>query len=275
MPLVVNSSVEIKPLLRWAGSKRKLIPRIESYWRTSSERYIEPFAGSASLFYSIRPNYAVLGDINIDLIQCLKTVKRSPNDVYDALIKFPKGERNYYKMRATSPKKLSTIDRAARFLYLNRFCFNGLYRTNGSGEFNVPYASSKTSRIPTRDSFLLSAGLLKNTAIECDDFEALVRRHALPGDFVYFDPPYAVASRRIFNGYDSKVFTQDDIDRLAQLLCDLDREGVFWVLSYAYSREALAAFGKWPTKKVFAQRNIAGFSKHRRKAAEVIISNIT
>ena len=241
------------------------------YWNKEFGRYLEPFVGSGSLFYSINPANAILGDINRDLVDCLQTIQKFPEAVYKKLTALPTGKRSYYKIRATDPT--GAKDRAARFLFLNRFCFNGLYRTNLNGQFNVPFAPTGTGKIPPRKVFLASARRLKNAKIECADFEMLVRRHAKRGDFVYFDPPYAVSARRIFTEYDSNVFGKKDLDRLVRLLHHLDKAKITWVLSYAYSKESLDAFGKWTQEKLFAQRNIAGFAKHRRKAAELLISN--
>jgi len=228
--------------------------------------------GSGSLFYSVNPTEAILGDINFDLVDCLQTVQKYPGAVYERLTALPTGKRSYYKIRAANPTTLGAKDRAARFLFLNRFCFNGIYRTNLAGQFNVPYAPTGTGEIPSREVFLASAKRLAGVTIECADFEKLVRRYARRGDFVYFDPPYAVSARRIFTEYNSDIFGQRDLDRLVKLLHYLDKSGITWVLSYAYSKEALDAFSDWPKEKVFAQRNIAGFAKHRRKAAELLIS---
>ncbi len=268
-----QAEASVRPLLRWAGSKQKLLPKISAYWKEGYNRYLEPFVGSGALFYSIAPSRAVLSDINGDLIDCLKTVKKRPGEVYKRLIEIPKGKESFYKVREMDPTALRMCERAARFIFLNRYCFNGLYRTNQQGKFNVPYAASGTGGIQSRDIFMSSAKRLSGVTIECGDFEDVIRRYARKGDFVYFDPPYAVSARRIFSEYGKKSFGKDDLERLRQLLRELDKRSVAWVLSYAYSKEALETFRYWPMKKVFAQRNIAGFAKHRRKAAELIVTN--
>ena len=127
-----------KPFLRWAGSKRQLLPKLAEYWRPSFRRYVEPFMGSACFFFYLRPEHSLLTDINGDLVEAFTVVRDFPDSVYKRLMEFPLGEEGYYKVRGMNQRKLTPVDRGARFIYLNRFCFNGLYRTNKEGKFNVP-----------------------------------------------------------------------------------------------------------------------------------------
>src|SRR5882762_1649630 len=129
----------MKSLLRWAGSKRQIVTALAKYWPGRTSRYIEPFAGSACLFFYLEPAAAILGDLNGELIRTLRAVQRYPVKISDSLKRLPKGKIAYYKLRAVDPKSLGEIEAAARFLYLNGRCFNGLYRTNSAGMFNVPY----------------------------------------------------------------------------------------------------------------------------------------
>jgi DNA adenine methylase len=269
-----TSSPRCKPLIRWAGSKRKLVRRLIPFWGEGFKRYIEPFAGSAALFYAIEPTRALLSDINSELIDTLGTVRRSPRAVYDRLMSFPRGKRSYQTLREQRPLDLSPLDRAARFLFLNRFCFNGLYRTNLSGQFNVPYSADGTGEIPDWKEFLASASLLRRAKLQCGDFAAILETEVRVGDFIYLDPPYAVSNRRIFRQYGPETFGLDDLARLARLLEEIDARGAKFVLSYAICPESKHFFARWPSQKVYAQRNIAGFAKHRRLAAEMIATNI-
>jgi DNA adenine methylase len=270
----VSTVLAPAPLLRWAGSKRKLITHLQPYWGTGFVRYIEPFVGSAALFYALEPPMAVLGDINPELIQTLLQTRDHPEHVYRELTSIPLGQDSYYNVRREDPSALSPARRAARFLFLNRFCFNGLYRTNRLGQFNVPYAAKKTGTLPTWPQFKNSADRLKSADIRCVDFEALLLATAKTDDFIYLDPPYAVGNRRVFRQYDPQSFGLEDLERLAGLLFELDRRGASFLLSYAYCTEALKAFRGWHKRKVFVHRNISGFVKHRRTAAELLVSNI-
>src|ERR1700693_4959656 len=140
------------PLLRWAGSKRQHVPFLRQCWeRGTHTRYIEPFAGSAAVFFAVAPSRAVLGDINDDLIETYRTLRRKPYAVHHRLTRFATGEAAYYKAREMRPT--SAVAKAARFVYLNRFCFNGLYRTNREGRFNVPYGAPKNTNLPGIEQF--------------------------------------------------------------------------------------------------------------------------
>jgi len=260
-------------LLRWAGSKRTLLPKLVPYWPTNAKRYIEPFAGSAALFFAIRPKTAVLNDINRELIETYQTVRCRSQQVAAAISLLPPGKRSYLRLRKTDPANLSAVSRAARFIFLNRYCFNGLYRTNHSGQFNVPYAPTKTGALPDAKRLSRVASSLRRATLYSCDFESLLQSEAREGDFVYLDPPFAVANRRVFRQYGPNVFGAEDLERLAAILDVLDRRKVRFVVSYAYCREALNALSGWEHRKVLTHRNIAGFAEHRRRAAELIVSN--
>jgi DNA adenine methylase len=263
----------VRPLLRWAGSKRKLLPKLVHYWGPHFGRYVEPFVGSGALFYALAPAAAVLSDLNGELIDALTTTRNRPETVYGVLENLPRGKDSYYALRACDVTALSAVERAARFLFLNRYCFNGLYRTDRMGRFNVPYGATKTGDIPDRATFLRSAAMLKRATLLNDDFERVIELHVQRGDFIYLDPPYAVDNRRIFKQYGPQTFGIDDLERVKRCLDIIEARGARFVLSYAYRSEALRLFKEWPHRKVYCQRNISGFVKHRRRAAELIVTN--
>ena len=261
-----------KPFLRWAGSKKRLIPKLLPYWGDGHKRYIEPFMGSAALFFAIKPSNALLSDINSDLVETFCTLRDHPRAVYNRLQHLPLGKEAYYYIRKEDSSQLPSLDRTARFIYLNRFCFNGIYRTNMNGKFNVPYASSKTGQLPSQDDLYKAAKILSHAQIKMRDFnEAL--KDVQGGDFVYMDPPYAVQNRRIFRQYGPASFGIEDLAHLASALSDIDRTGATFVVSYAMCREAMEAFAGWNVRRAQTQRSVAGFSKHRRKAIELLVSN--
>ena len=261
-----------KPFLRWAGSKKRLIPKLHPYWGEGYKRYVEPFMGSAALFFAIKPSNALLSDINSELVDAFCAVREHPRAVYNRLLQMPMGQDAYYLIRQEETSRLSALERAARFIYLNKFCFNGLYRTNMAGKFNVPYASSKTGQLPSLDDLYKAAKVLSNAQIKLRDFsEAL--RDVEAGDFVYMDPPYAVKNRRIFKQYGPDTFGTGDLTRLAEALPGIDRIGATFVVSYAMCREAMEAFAGWNIRRTQTQRSVAGFSQHRRRAVEILVSN--
>ncbi len=262
----------MKPFLRWAGSKAQILPVLERYWRPTYLRYVEPFCGSACLFFSIQPRSAVLSDLNHELIGTLKQVQVSSDVIAECLKRMSPDETTYYKVRGIEPLSLSPNERAARFIYLNTYCFNGLYRTNRYGKFNVPFGS-KARKTPFDSATLREAGrLLKSAMLESSDFESVVDQ-TRKGDFLYVDPPYATGSKRIFNEYGKDIFCENDLSRLVRSLQRADQRGVHFVLSYANVPEIESVRSRWSTTDVIARRNIAGFAGARRCVGEVVISN--
>lgn len=265
----------LKPILRWAGSKRKLLPRLRDYWQPDvHKRYIEPFAGSACLFFEVRPRVAILGDSNRDLIDLYRAIKADPGPIYDRLRKIPRDADTYYRWRSTGTPRSDRATRAVRLLYLNRNCFNGIYRTNTRGQFNVPFGGKHGKPLGplARHDFMVAAKQLRNVRFVAGDFThtlALARR----GDFVYLDPPFAVSSRRVFTEYGENLFDVSDVERLASQLRRLDSIGAEFLVSYADCAGARELARDWNATKLFVRRHVAGFSKHRRLASEWLISN--
>jgi DNA adenine methylase len=233
---------------------------------------VEPFAGSACLFFFIAPTEALLGDNNSELINVYQALRKNPERVHRRLIAIPREKDAYYRWRALNPHSLDDETRALRLIYLNHNCFNGIYRTNVDGKFNVPFGS-KLSRYLSRDEFVRCADALARAGFVAGDFAdtlSKVRR----GDFVYLDPPYAVTSRRLFRQYGSKPFSVDDVVRLSAELDRIDNLGVRFVVSYADCKEARKLAAKWNSEKFLVRRHIAGFSDHRSGAFEWIIHNV-
>jgi DNA adenine methylase len=275
---VRNSATEnepVEPFFRWAGSKRKLLSRLKPYWHPQRHlRYIEPFAGSACLFFALQPDRAILGDANHDLIETYRVVKADPERLFNRLAHIPRDSDTYYRWREKDVPADDNATRALRFLYLNRNCFNGIYRTNTDGMFNVPFggkAGKPVGRLRRAD-FLRAAARLKKARFTAGDF-AKTLAYAEKGDFVYLDPPFAVSSRRVFTEYGEKTFQTSDVKRLAKELRRLDRIGAEFLVSYADCAEARKLAADWHAVKLFVRRNVAGFSDHRRRAGEWLISN--
>lgn len=263
----------IQPFLRWAGSKRQLIPHLSQLWSPSYKRYVEPFAGSAALFFAVKPGKAILGDLNRELINALRSVRTSPKRVHNALKKFRRGERNYYAIRKLSPNTLNRTQRAARFIYLNRYCFNGIWRTNKRGQFNVPYGAKRSGKLPSLSHLQQCARSLKTATLINADFRETLSR-VRRGDFVYLDPPYAVTNKRIFAEYSRKEFGVEEISELERWLKKIDKKGARFVLSYIYCRESRDRFRKWKRCRVITKRKISGFTASRGAQFELRVTNI-
>ncbi len=265
--------INVTPIFRWAGSKRKVLPVLAEYWSTKFKRYVEPFAGSAALFFKLQPKRALLGDINSTLIEAYAVIRDQPDNVYRSVMRIVQSENNYYRVRDRNTSTMSDFQRAVRFVYLNRNCFNGIFRTNTDGKFNVPYAHKKPGVIPSIDNFRKCAALLQRATLKCGDFGSLVSS-VRAGDFVYLDPPYAVESRRIFRQYDRRDFTSRDLTRLSEHLRTIESKGASFVVSYADCAEARRLFKRWDVRRIRVRRNVAGFVSARRIAVELLATNI-
>ena len=262
------------PFLRWAGSKRKLLPKLMPYWEASGcSRYIEPFAGSAVMYFAIKPQHEVLADTNKDLIDMYIVMQRNCRMVYHEIKKYPCSESFYYQLRSIDYKSWGLYRRAARFIYLNRFCFNGLYRTNNKGYFNVPFARGVHREVQSLDAFQQFSRAIKGVSFYCQDFRQTLLM-AEKGDFIYIDPPYAIENRRIFNQYGPNSFGSNDLVDLANMLVVLHEKGAKFLVSYAYAKELAVMFDRWNLKSTIVQRTVAGNPHKRKRVKELFISNI-
>jgi DNA adenine methylase len=260
-----------RPFLRWAGSKRKQLSRLVSFWLTNHKRYVEPFAGSASLFFELAPEVAVLGDINRELIETYRVVRDHPARLFKRLHRIGRDPSTYRRWRRLRPGSLDPQTRALRFLYLNRNCFNGIYRTNLKGEFNVPMGT-RVGKYFSREELLICSALLQKATLIAGDF-ALTLERVKAGDFVYLDPPYAVAARRIFREYGKKTFCTADIPRLSGTLETIVRRKADFLVSYADCTEARVLAHDWYAVRLPIRRHVAGFAVDRKNAYEWLISN--
>ena len=262
------------PFLRWAGSKRRLLPTLQTFWTKKHRRYVEPFAGSACLFFAIKPPKAILGDLNPELIATYIEVKYRIAAVLTELKKLkPEDKEEYLALRRIDTSSMTPAARAARFIYLNRYCFNGIYRTNLLGQFNVPYSGVRCGNVPADEVFQKCARRLKSAKFVNGDFEKVLSQ-AQKGDLVYMDPPYAVRARRVFREYDPSTFTSEDITRLRGWMEKLNSKGINFVVSYAESDEADVLRKNFSYETVSVRRNIAGFTGSRILTNELLISNI-
>lgn len=265
-----NRDCAVRPFLRWAGSKRSLLPTLAPVI-PPFERYIEPFAGSACLFFRIRPKKALLGDLNSELIRAYRVIKSEPARVSNCIHAMPNTSEFYYALRREDPATMSTIERAARFLYLNRYCFNGVYRTNRQGQFNVP-RGVKTGTLPSTVDLLACSECLKRATLVSGDFCKLACR-AKSGDFVYLDPPYPSKVRSTYGEYGYGAFADTDLPRLIETLNIVDESGASFILSYVDTPEVRRLFGRWNIRKVTTQKHVSGFAEHRSAFSELLVSN--
>jgi DNA adenine methylase len=233
--------------------------------------YIEPFAGSACLFFALNPDSAILGDFNPHLVDAYQTIARHPRLVARTAYAIPNTSTSYYALRRCAPASMSAVPRAARFLYLNRYCFNGVYRTNRAGQFNVPRGTS-TGEIPSERDLYRASLALRRARLVAGDFDVTLRQ-ARQGDFVYLDPPYATADRPCYGEYGYGTFASADMGRLLGVLADLDARRVRFMMSYADRGAVRSATSQWHHRYILVRRHVAGFNQHRALVRELLISN--
>lgn len=268
---LIGGSPGTTPLLRWAGSKKKLLPTLRSASPAKFTTYIEPFVGSGVLFLLLQPKKAILSDLNPHLVQAYEAVRAFPEVIWDILMGWPDSEEFYYELRAADISALDENARAARFVYLNRYCFNGVYRTNLQGNFNVARGKGNLG-IPDWDIFEAFAARIKNVVLSNCDFESTIDR-AKRGDFLYLDPPYAEPGKRDRGEYGVGTFKQADISRLLKAMKRADKRGVSVLLSYSAHQIDIAELRDWHVHPLTVMRNVSGFTGSRRQAHEVLISN--
>lgn len=261
----------VKPLLRWAGSKRKLLPVLRQVAPAQFSRYVEPFCGSACFYLELAPEVGLLGDINSELIHFYKRVRANPNLVGKLFHAMPTTERFYYDLRAVAPDSLGANERAARFLYLNRFCFNGVYRTNREGAFNVP-RGMRVGALPSLEEIASFGRVLRRAEVRVGDFESTLAECGA-GDFVYLDPPYAGRGVRNRGEYGANSFAEIDVVRLRHSLESASGRGAKILVSYGDVSVVREAFSDWRVSELTVGRNVSGFLHGRRDVQELLITN--
>lgn len=216
--------------------------------------------------------HGVLGDTNRELIEVFKVVRDAPDRLYRRICRIRRDRVTYQRWRALDPTTLDRDTRALRFVYLNRNCFNGIYRTNTDGHFNVPMGK-EIGEYFSKDDLIRCANLLQNVRFVAGDF-AKTLELVKPGHFVYLDPPYAVSSRRIFCEYGKRVFDSSDIARFTDCLTGIHSGKADFLVSYADCREARSLADKWNSVRLPIRRHVAGFAGNRRNAYEWLITNL-
>jgi DNA adenine methylase len=263
-----------KPLLRWAGSKARVLSQIESAVPLYSGKYIELFAGSACLYFNQNVQAkGVIADANKPLISFYRHAKRNPGRLYDEFVSIDRTKESYLRARTLYNQSKPSFYRAVLFYYLNRNCFNGIYRTNLKGQFNVPFAASRVAKYPSKEEFVERANMLRECRLICGDFEAVAVSNVERGDFVYLDPPYYIPEQRIFLEYSADHFGEQDFFRLSNVLVDIERKGAKFLLSYPDCTLSKRLARQWNSGFVDATRSISAKTSSRKKVLERLISN--
>lgn len=235
------------------------------------DRYIEPFCGSACLYLALRPSKAVLADLNPHVIATYTALRENPSSVAAALNNW-QPTREGFLLARESDVPMSNIDAAARFLFLNRFSFNGVYRENRLGKYNVPFGGRRAGRLPSDVELAAFGDSLSGAALYCSDFEDIV---ALAGedDFLYLDPPYHYGDTRNRGEYGVGAFTSADLDRLIEALIEASDRGVKVLLSYNRAHQLRGRLAGWKLTYTTVRRSVAGFSSSRILVREYQLRN--
>ncbi|MGE5587010.1 MAG: DNA adenine methylase [Clostridia bacterium] len=262
-----------RPFVKWAGGKGQLVEDLAARLPGDYSAYHEPFVGGGALFFHLAPGTAFLSDLNEELINAYLAVKNDCDALIRSLQKYRNERAYYYEVRALDPATLDPVERASRFVYLNKTCYNGLYRVNRQGKFNVPYGRYKNPVYADEVQLRLASKVLACADIKVADFE-IVLEQAKPGDFVYFDPPYQpISATANFTSYTRDAFDESQQKRLATVFRELDRRGCYLMLSNSDSPLVRGLYSRFRIETVMARRHINCKGERRGAVPEVLVLN--
>lgn len=265
------------PIVKWAGGKRQLMYELLKNMPQNYNRYFEPFIGGGALFFELQPDNAYISDMNEELINLYQVVRDNVDELITDLQKHDISKEYFMEIRNIDRmeeyQNWSDVKKASRFIYLNRTCFNGMYRVNSKGEFNVPFGHYKNPRIVDENNLINCSNLLQRTEIKHADFSDILKK-VKKGDFVYFDPPYVPLSETSsFTSYTKDGFDIDMQFKLRDVCDELDSIGVKFLLSNSDTKLVNELYENYNIKKVFASRQINANADGRGKITEVLVRN--
>jgi DNA adenine methylase len=270
--------VGVPPVLRWAGGKRWLAPSIvDAIRRTKSARVVEPFLGGAAIYLATESHLTgVLNDTNVDLIRTYRAIRTNADEIAVGLSELENSPATYYHVRARfhlSTDGQDEVARAVDFIYLNHHSFNGIYRVNKAGAYNVPFGHRKRVAVPTSEHLNAAAAKLRRAELHSGDFETSVER-AGDGDFIFADPPYTVAhNNNGFVKYNQKLFTFEDQERLADTIARASSRGANIVVTNANHESIRRLYRDFAMRPVRTKSTVGGTNASRAASSELIISN--
>jgi len=261
------------PFLKWVGGKTSLLPELHKHVPARLRGYHEPFVGGGALFFSVQPRRAFLADENAELIHCYAQVRDDVYAVLDALARHVYEKAHFTAVRALDPFALGPADRAARFIYLNKTCFNGLWRVNRAGRFNVPIGRYRNPKFNDPSALITASHALRGVELSHAPFEQSMAR-ARAGDFVYLDPPYdPVSQTSSFASYTPNGFGWEDQERLAHACVVLNRRGVRFLLSNSATPRIRALYAGFEQRLVHAPRFVNSKASARGAVEELLVFN--
>jgi len=273
---------DARPFLKWVGGKQQLLAQFEAYLPTDFRRYCEPFVGGGAVFFHLWntgrvPKQTFLFDNNYELVNAYLVVRDKVDELIETLAihKERHDKKYYYKVRRLDRQEfeLNDVERAARTIYLNRTCYNGLFRVNSKGQFNVPIGSYINPQVLYKDVLRAASAALRGINIELRDFRSIVD-FVQAKDFLYFDPPYDPLSKTAsFTGYTSNSFDEEDQRELARVFALLAKKGAFVMLSNSNTPLILELYRKFRIETVHAKRAVNSDANGRGSIPEVVVLN--
>ena len=272
-----------KPFVKWVGGKRQLLAQFRKLnlyppegFDAVKNRYFEPFVGGGAVFFDLLPEKGFLSDLNEELVTTYNVIKSDVEALINSLKKHKTDKEYFLKVRSQNPNTLSDVSVASRFIFLNKTCFNGLYRVNRQGQFNVPYGKNKNPLICDEENLRKVSKALQGIEIKQQDYKEVLKK-AKKGDFVYFDPPYyPVSDTAKFTGYTADVFLGKEQEELRDVVLELSKRGCFVMLSNSdtpFINKIYSGFKGIKITKVEAGRAINSNGAGRGKITEVLVTN--
>lgn len=268
------------PFVKWVGGKRQLLNEIEKHIPEQFSRYYEPFVGGGAVLFHVQPKNAVINDSNKELVNLYNVIKESPEELIEDLKKHKNEEKYFYEVRGIDREKekyfeLSNIQRASRIIFLNKTCYNGLFRVNSSGEFNSPFGRYKNPNIVNDITIRAVGNYLKNTNIQIlnTDYEESLSK-IRKGAFVYFDPPYdPISDSSSFTGYTKNGFDKTEQERLKKMCDKLNDKGINFLLSNSSTEFIRDLYKNYNMFSIKAKRTINSKGDGRGEITEVLVKN--
>lgn len=275
-----NSEVtpnKCRPFIKWAGGKTRILNELTSRLPITYGSYFEPFVGGGALFFSVRPERACLSDNNEELINCYSVLRDNVGALIESLRKHRYEKEYYYAVRnidrSAEYSKWSSVERASRMIYLNKCCYNGLYRVNSRGHFNVPFGRYDNPTIVNEENLSACSEALQEVDLCVSSFSMVLER-VNRGDFVYFDPPYVPLSNTAsFTTYTQEGFSLRDHFDLFKVCKQLDEMGVNFALTNSYTTLTLDLYRAFDIEIISAPRAINSKASHRGSVKEVLVRN--
>ena len=268
----MTKEIQAKPIIKWAGGKTQMLHDIMPKVPSAYGKYIEPFIGGGALFFALNPEQAVISDSNPELINMYQEVAWHVDDVIGYLRHYKNTEEEFYSVREKNWMNLSRAEAAARMIYLNKTCFNGLYRVNKKGQFNVPFGKYKTPKYCNEEALSAASKILQKATIVCGDYISVLEEYAEPGDFIFLDPPYLpISVYSDFKRYTKEQFHEEDHRKLAGSVERLQELGCFVILTNSNHPLVHELYAPYKIEVVQTKRYIS-CNGSKRRGEDVIVT---